>query len=365
MARGAVAELYGADPEAFTERRKALAAAARDGRRQERGDRDRGAAQAHPRGLGGQPAGPRRPGRARPGWPPGRRAAGRRAGQGRAAAARAVGRPRRADRRAHGPGARRRGRRPTRRRACAAEVTATLTAALADPATAAEFAAGTLTKAAQWSGFGSPISDPADDSPPDGARSPDASDPVPVDIATRRSRADARCPGQTDPGDSLDRPDRATRRLLRTAQSRAAAAVASARRRTQSQRGARRSSRSAARGGGAARGGRAAAAAEEQRLAREAAERAARARKKYEDVERTVVSPSTAAAEAEAAEDRLEAEVRDLEERLTKAREDLAAARRRARHAEAAERRARQTLDRLPRPLRTRGLCRHRFDCLV
>src|SRR6202000_2599745 len=34
------------------------------------------------------------------------------------------------------------------------EVTETLTAALADPAVAAEFAAGTLTKAMQWSGFG-------------------------------------------------------------------------------------------------------------------------------------------------------------------------------------------------------------------
>jgi hypothetical protein len=48
------------------------------------------------------------------------------------------------------------------------------------------------------------------------------------------------------------------------------------------------------------------------------------------------------------AEDRLEAEVRDLEQRLTQARADLAASRMRARHAEAAERRARQALGRLP-----------------
>jgi hypothetical protein len=62
-----------------------------------------------------------------------------------------------------------------------------------------------------------------------------------------------------------------------------------------------------------------------------------------------VAAASTAAAAAVSAEDRLEAEVRDLEERLTRARSDLAAARMQARHAEAAERRARQALDRLPR----------------
>ncbi len=62
LVAGAVAELYGADPDAFTERRKALAAAAR-----EAGDRAAataigGAAQADPVGLGGQPARPGRPG---------------------------------------------------------------------------------------------------------------------------------------------------------------------------------------------------------------------------------------------------------------------------------------------------------------
>jgi hypothetical protein len=61
-----------------------------------------------------------------------------------------------------------------------------------------------------------------------------------------------------------------------------------------------------------------------------------------------VAASASAAAEAVAAEDGLEAEVRDLEQRLTQARTDLAAARMRARHAEAAERRARQALDRLP-----------------
>ncbi len=67
-------------------------------------------------------------------------------------------------------------------------------------------------------------------------------------------------------------------------------------------------------------------------------------------MERTVASAASATAEADVAEERLEAEVRDLEERLIQARADLAKARLRARHAEAAERRARQALDRLPRP---------------
>ena len=62
-----------------------------------------------------------------------------------------------------------------------------------------------------------------------------------------------------------------------------------------------------------------------------------------------VAAAAAAATEAVAAEDRLEAEVRDLEQRLTQARADLAAARMRARHAESAERRARQALGRLPR----------------
>jgi hypothetical protein len=84
-------------------------------------------------------------------------------------------------------------------------------------------------------------------------------------------------------------------------------------------------------------------------LAQAAAERAAQHREQYAEAERVMAASATAAAEAVAAEDRLEAEVRDLEQRVTQARADLAAARMRARHAESAERRARQALDRLPR----------------
>ncbi len=218
-----------------------------------------------------------------------------------------------------------------------AEVTDTLTAALADPGTAADFAAGTLTKAAQWSGFGYAEFAPADDSAPDGLASSDeaatphgaaparprtsvARDTAPVDLASRRS---GRARTATAPGAKRDRTaagPAAQAAPLRAAQERERERLA----------------------------------AEEQRRAQEVAERAARAREKYEDAERAVAQASTAAADADAVEDRLEAEVRDLEERLTKARDHLADARRRARHAEAAERRARQALDRLPHPLRPR-----------
>ena len=149
----AVAELYGADPDAFTERRKALAATAR-----EAGDKQSAAAITALR----------KPTRAA--WVVNQLArtdpdaaarmaalaadlrAAEQAGDGRrlrelsaergslldglvAQALAAAGTP-------DPP--------PTLR----AEVTDTLTAALADPATAADFAAGRLTKAAQWAGFG-------------------------------------------------------------------------------------------------------------------------------------------------------------------------------------------------------------------
>ena len=242
-----------------------------------------------------------------------------------------------------------------------AEVTATLTAALADPETAAGFAAGALTKAAQWSGFGYADFGPADDSSPDQARSPDStvSDPAPVDIATRRSgrarsaansgsgsgaaplasTGDQSAPSQPN---AAPRPIRLPRQAARLKRDRSdASSSADARTvRTSAQAAAQRASKEREQQRQAA---------EEQRLAREAAERAARAREKFDDAERTLAQASAAAAEAAAVEDRLEAEVRDLEGRVTQAREDLAAARRRARHAEAAERRARQTLDHLPR----------------
>jgi hypothetical protein len=214
------------------------------------------------------------------------------------------------------------------------EVAETLTAAIADPEVAADFAAGTLTRAVQWSGFGLPPATPTPHErtgPDEGTgRTPRAgveSGAGSVDgVTTRAGRAAA--------------PSRAG------ARSRAGTVPAG------------RASASAGTVAGAGQVVRAdpAAAAREaarrqaeldERLAREAADQAARRREQYEEAERQVTAAAAATAAAVGAEDRLEAEVRDLEQRLTQARADLAAARMRARRAEAGERRARQARDRL------------------
>lgn len=204
------------------------------------------------------------------------------------------------------------------------EVTATLTAALADPDVAAGFASGALTRAVQWAGFGvAPFGDTADDSGPADALA--AGEP----LAEPRLRA-VPPPGE-DPlvglrsaseQEAAVRPAPLPPARLRRDSSRRSPAPAAAR----------------------------SAPADEEALAAEAEKRAAQRREIIADAERMVATEQAAAKDAVAAEDRLEAEVRDLEQRLTQARTDLASARLRARRAEAAERRARQTLDRLPRP---------------
>jgi hypothetical protein len=68
------------------------------------------------------------------------------------------------------------------------------------------------------------------------------------------------------------------------------------------------------------------------------------------DAERTLANAATLAESAEENETRLEDLVRDLEQRLVAAREELADARLRSRRAEVAERKARQALDRLRPP---------------
>jgi hypothetical protein len=196
------------------------------------------------------------------------------------------------------------------------EVSGTLAAAVADPGVAAEFAAGTLTRAAQWSGFGvlPATADGATETGGAGA----VAQPAASAGAGRRVPA-ARAP---QAGARVRAPLRAAGRETGTREAappRAAAREAAVRREAEA----------------------------EERRARAAAERAAQRREQYEDAERAVASASVAATEAVAAEDRLEAEVRQLEQRLTGARSELAAARMRARHAEAAERRARQSFDRL------------------
>jgi hypothetical protein len=194
------------------------------------------------------------------------------------------------------------------------EVSETLTAALADPGVAAAFATGTLTRAAQWSGFGLPLAGAALHHDEETGEAP----PAPKRPQAAPRNADR----PRDAGRSSTAVPGAARRPSADADAdQAAAAAAAARRQAE----------------------------EDERLARAAAERAARRREQIEEAERAVVAAATAATEASSAEDRLEAEVRDLEQRLTRTRTDLAAARMRARHAEAAERRARQAMDRLPR----------------
>jgi len=207
------------------------------------------------------------------------------------------------------------------------EVTATLTAALADPDVAAEFASGTLTRAVQWAGFCvAPLGDAAEDSEPADALT--AGEPLPAQGGTW---------GGWSP-DAGGRRGGALRGLAEPTATPRPASIPPARQRRDTS---RRSQASAT-----ARS----APADEQALAAEAEKRAAQRREIIADAERTVATEEAAAKDAVAAEDRLEAEVRDLEQRLTQARSDLAAARLRARRAEAAERRARQALDRLLRP---------------
>lgn len=190
------------------------------------------------------------------------------------------------------------------------EVSATLTAALADPEVAAGFAAGTLTRAAEWAGFGLALSGPFDAGQPE-VSDTSAQSPVPLERGRvlKEKRAE-RTRGTTGlPAGEKEHQAGATRlRRERLAEERA------------------------------------------ERLAQEAAEAAARRRKNFEDAERAVESATAAASDAVGAEDRLEAEVRDLEERLTRARAELADARLQARRAETAERKARRTLEQLPRP---------------
>jgi hypothetical protein len=297
----AIAELYGAAPEAFTERRSELAVAARDA-----GDRAAAKAIAALRRPTRAAWVVNRLARADPGAPPKLAELG--------AALRAAQEAR------HGPRLRElsaaRGAlidALTAQALAAAdvpdpppslrlEVSQTLTAAIADPEVAAAFAEGTLTRAVQWSGFGVL---PADTGPDDETEAAPRAAEQP-ETASRNAGESAKAAGprrSARAGAALTEPAPAARRRAEG----------------------------------------------EERLAREAAQRAAQRREQYAEAERAAAMASSVAAEAASAEDRLEAEVRDLEQRLTRARTDLAAARMRARHAEAADRRARQALDRLGR----------------
>jgi hypothetical protein len=324
----AVEELYGADPEAFTSRRGELAAAARDAG-------DRAAAKAI--------TALRRPTRAA--WAVNQLARADPSAPAKltelAAALRAAQQAR------HGPRLRElsaaRGSLvdaltaqalavagvPDPPPSLRLEVAQTLTAVIADPEVAADFAKGTLTHAVQWSGFGLP---PADAEPGE-----EETDETPGASISRSDGPAAGVTARAGKAGTRDRPSRGPAGAARPRPGASAAPAATATPATpalpaqQAPDAARRQAEL------------------NERLAQEAAERAARRQEQYEEAERLVAASAATAAEAVAAEDRLEAEVRDLEQRLTQTRSDLAAARMRARHAEAAERRARQALDRLPR----------------
>jgi hypothetical protein len=216
------------------------------------------------------------------------------------------------------------------------EVSQTLTAALADPGVAAAFAAGTLTRAVQWSGFGVLPADtePGEETEPEDTE-PEGTEPGEDTAPDEKAEPDAK----PEPDKAGGAPRAAGRREAATGKTDGA------------RRGGPVSTTApgtAGPGQPAEKGAAARPAQAGDRLARDAAERAAQRREQRAEAERVVADASAATAAAEAAEDRLEAEVRDLEQRLTRARSDLSAARTRARRAEAAERRARQALDRLP-----------------
>jgi hypothetical protein len=335
----ATAELYGAAPEAFTERRGQLAAAARDA-----GDRAAARAIAALRRPTRAAWVVNRLARADPGAPP--------------KLAELASALRAAQEARHGPRLRElsaaRGALVdalTEQALAAAdvadpppslrlEVSQTLTAALADPEVAAAFTTGTLTHAVQWSGFGVLPADTQPDEEPDEALRAAERPETASRNAGGAGRASTAVPGtgQARADGGGERPGAGARGGRRSRDAVAGETTKAA--------GPKRSAQASAAltepGADARRQ-----AEEEERLAREAAERAAQRREQYAEAERVAAVASSLAADAASAEDRLEVEVRDLEQRLTQARADLAAARMRARHAEAAERRARQALDRL------------------
>jgi hypothetical protein len=200
------------------------------------------------------------------------------------------------------------------------EVTATLSAAVADPDVAAKLASGTLERAAHHEGFG-PAGPPvlmlvpplADDESAGGKRAARSG---------RRARPGAAAAGGP--------PSRESRGGLAAAPSAAARGGRTAPRRT----------RSAA--GGPAERDEAAADAATQ------AERAVQEReRRLATAEREAAEADSAADAATTAEQQQEAAVRQLEQQLAQARLDLADVRQQARRARAGQRRARAALERL------------------
>ena len=205
------------------------------------------------------------------------------------------------------------------------EVTGTLAAALADPDVAADLAAGTVIRAAAWSGFGLASQLP-DESPDDSAYSdaspgpeaPETIAPVPLPPQTPRTLPPQRSRSASQPAGGGQSPAAAI-----PAAGRAPARSADFTPAPVSRLASRRTPPGPA---------------------------VAAQRSPVEEAERALATATGIAAAAAAAEELLEDRVRDLEQQLTKARADLADARLKARHAESAERKARQALARLQTP---------------
>lgn len=204
------------------------------------------------------------------------------------------------------------------------EVTAIFGAALADPQVAAQLAAGTLVRAEQRAGFGSAGIPPQALVPESAPRSvtrpsPAAAGEAPADLAARRA---ARAAARSAQASGEDAAETRVRTRAEAAQERARARAEAA----------------------------AAAAEAKQRAAEAAAAAAERERQRaLAEAEQAVASTRQARDAATAAVADRQAAVRRIEEQLTEAREALAEARVDARQAENAQRRAQQTLDRLRR----------------
>jgi hypothetical protein len=203
-----------------------------------------------------------------------------------------------------------------------AEVTATLSAALASQEVSEQLATGTLTHAVTWSGFGlaSQLAFSAGEQagadelaatqgPPGTGEAPTAT-PVPLPPQASRRLPSQRARSSTSPAAAPP----ADPALLSVP---AAPAASSA-----------PPSAAPPKTGSAPR-------------------RAPSPGPSVDDAEQSVATASAIAAQAAAAEERLEVHVRDLEQQLTMARAELADTRLKARHAESAERKARQALARI------------------
>jgi hypothetical protein len=218
------------------------------------------------------------------------------------------------------------------------EVTATLAAALADQEVAGQLAAGTLTHAATWSGFGLASQLPS-------GAGEHAADEHAAEVETATGE-----PATGEPTVApVPLPPQAPRRLPAQrpkSSSRAAPAPPPGAAASPEPAGPTRPAVPAGPAGSSASSGRLSAAPPPAKDGR-AARRPALSVPSVEDAERSVATASAIAAQAAAAEERLEVHVRDLEQQLTKARAELGDARLKARHAEAAERKARQARARL------------------